>query len=149
MHLRTDIKSTQSLPLPCISRLSPNLAKELSTYGFDIQNLEAVGKQATLSILLNWVIASIHKLCQPQDVKSDLYEVKTRKILLYSNSIATSSNILFSILTENYNKLDIGGSLVAIYRIINDVDFIERIKREFISDEFQIIIDSNKNQYGF
>ena len=56
---------------------------------------------------------------------------------------------LFSILTENYNKLDIGGSLVAIYRIINDVDFIERIKREFISDEFQIIIDSNKNQYGF
>jgi hypothetical protein len=52
-------------------------------------------------------------------------------------------------LTENCNKLDIGGSLVTIYRIINDVDFIERIKREFISDEFQIIIDSNKNQYGF
>ena len=149
VHLRTDIKSTQSLPLPFISRLSPNLAKELSTYGFDIQNLETVGKQATLSILLNWVIASIHKLCQPQDVKSDLYEVKTRKILLYSNSIATSSNILFSVLTENCNKLDIGGSLVTIYRIINDVDFIERIKREFISDEFQIIIDSNKNQYGF
>ena len=65
----------------------------------------------------------------------ELYEVRTRKILLLSNCIATSSNLIFCSITKNPKKLDIGGLFVTIGRLFSDIRFITRVKEEFIQSE--------------
>ncbi|WP_462424710.1 hypothetical protein [Fusobacterium ulcerans] len=62
-----------------------------------------------------------------------LYEIKTRKILLYSNVIASTSNIIYSYIIQNIKSLDIGGLGVTISRIVSDINFINSIKREFLN----------------
>lgn len=62
-----------------------------------------------------------------------LYEIKTRKILLYSNVISSTSNIIYSYITQNIKSLDIGGLGVTISRIVSDINFINSIKREFLN----------------
>ena len=57
---------------------------------------------------------------------------------MYSNLIASSSNILYVLVASSlgdgkaWQKIDIGGILVTLYRLISDSTFILRIKREFI-----------------
>lgn len=62
-----------------------------------------------------------------------LYEIKTREILLYSNVISSTSNIIYSYITQNIKSLDIGGLGVTISRIVSDINFINSIKREFLN----------------
>ena len=75
----------------------------------------------------------------------DLYEVRTRKILLISNSIAASSTIVNTLITKNLCNLDIGSVLNTISRLFTDITFIYKIKEEFvmseISDRLQKEID--------
>lgn len=149
IHLRTDVKSKQSLEIPFISRVDPQFAEDLANYGLDMLNIETFGKQITISMLINNIIAMTHRLFKPSTISSSLYGVKTRKILLYSNSIATSSNIVYTAISDNYKNLDLGGLMVTLYRLFTDLRYIDKIKGEFISDEFQEILDNNKNIYGF
>ncbi len=149
IHLRTDVKSKQSLEIPLISRIDPQFAEDLANYGIDMLNIETFGKQVTMSMLINYLITMTHRLFKPGTMSSSLYGVKTRKILLYSNSIATSSNIVYTAISDNCKNFDLGGLMVTLYRIFTDLRYIDKIKREFISDEFQKIIDDNKNNYGF
>lgn len=69
-----------------------------------------------------------------------LYEVRTRKILSYSNLIATSSNLAVVAITRDMQKLDIGGMAVTLYRLITDVKFIRKIKEEFIFGSYREMI---------
>ena len=66
---------------------------------------------------------------------SKLYEVRTRKILLYSNTIASTSNVIVSCLTKKFELLDVGGLIVTIIRLFSDIRFIAKIKQEFIDAE--------------
>ena len=76
------------------------------------------------------------------DIKRDLYEVRTRKILSYSNALATSSNIIYTAITKNFTKLDVGGAVVTLYRLITDYSFISKVKYEFINE----ILDNELRQ---
>ena len=76
-----------------------------------------------------------------KDTDSDFYKVRTRKILLYSNIIASSSNILATCLTENYRYTDVGGFAVTLYRVFSDTNMIKDIKWEFINRELSKIYD--------
>lgn len=144
IHLRSDIYTKKSLPLPFISVINADLAADLAARGLDMANVITVGKQATYSILINTIIAMIHGLFYDESVNVNrkLYEVKTRKILSYSNLIATSSNLLYvggNMLLGNENalkNLDIGGLLVTIYRVATDAHTIRKIKSEFLEKEF-------------
>lgn len=62
-----------------------------------------------------------------------LYEIKTRKILLYSNVIASTSNTIYSYITQNIKSLDIDGLRITIFRMVSDINFINSIKREFLN----------------
>ena len=144
VHLRSDVHSKNSLPLPVISSVNPKLASKLAEYGFDMENLLVVGRQASYASLINQIIAMIHSLFYKEEKDGDFkcYQVRTRKILLYSNLIATTSNILYVAIsaylgnTNAIKKLDIGGFMVTIYRLISDVIFINNIKKEFLEKEF-------------
>ena len=70
--------------------------------------------------------------------EEQFYEIRTRKIILYSNLIASTSNIIVSKFTKRYNLLDIGGILVTIVRLITDVRFMCKIKDEFVQNKLDI-----------
>ena len=149
MHLGTDAFTKQGLPVPILNNISPDFS---SKFRVDVYG---VAKAASMSILINMIIAAIHGLFYDKEKydNRDVYEVKTRKILSYSNLIASTSNIIyvaFSAYSGNVkalHQLDIGGMIVTIYRIINDYNFIRKIKEEFIFGGFNKLIQGQ--EYNF
>lgn len=153
IHLKSDVGSVNSLPIPLVSSaISPEFALKLADYGFDAANIIDVGKQATFAILINFFISMIHALCYDEAKHGSqiLYQVKTRKILSYSNLIATASNIIAVAVTEviaattgnadlarkGLKYFDIGGLLVTCQRLISDHKFIKQVKLEFMEKEW-------------
>ena len=150
IHLRSDLHTKHSLPFPVISVIDASKASELAERGLDMSNIVTVGKQAAFSALINTLIAMFHGLFydESQHVNRRVYEVKTRKILSYSNIIASTSNLIYvggSALLGNESalkSLDVGGLIVTVYRFISDKKFIRQVKREFIEQEFLGRIDA-------
>ncbi len=143
IHLKSDINTKDSLPLPFLSAVNPKLASDLASYGLDMSNVITVGKQASYAILINTVIAMMHALFYDGNTDMDrkLYEVRTKKILSYSNLIASSTNIAIVAITRDFNKLDIGGIAVAIYRLVTDANFIRNVKEEFIFGSYKKMLE--------
>jgi hypothetical protein len=143
IHLKSDINTIAGLPIPIVSSISPEFSRTLANYGVDASNVLTVGKQAGLASLINFLIGMIHRLFynEKKDGSVELYEVRTRKILLYSNSLAMSSNILYTTLSKDFAKLDVGGMMVTIYRLITDTRYIARIKNEFINSKLYEKLD--------
>jgi hypothetical protein len=142
LHFGSDYFTKQGLPIPVIGSLNNDLAQTLVTkYNIDMYS---VTRGVALSILINTIIQYVHYfLYDPKkDINRDLYEVRTRKILSYSNVIASTSNIIY-VAANGYlgnldalRKLDVGGLLVTIYRIVSDYRYTAQIKKEFLQKEF-------------
>lgn len=148
MHFKSDEYSKMGLPLPLISVISPDFAEKLCKYGekngmnIDMGNLKTISKQISISVLINMIIAMIHRMFYDENKYDSLslYEVKTRKILSYSNALSSASNVIYVAMSEDIRKLDIGGIMVTIYRLTTDKKFIRKIKQEFLKEEFQNIV---------
>lgn len=152
IHLSSDVYSKKSIPLPGVSGISYDSAKTLADYGLDMGNVIKVSSQAEFAVLINSLIAMFHGLFYDEAVHGSrkLYSVKTRKILSYSNLIASASNVIAvalgvtaGVMTENkeiikksLNYLDLGGLIVTIYRLVTDGKFITEIKKEFLENEW-------------
>lgn len=159
IHLKSDIGTANSLPIPVISVFSPELASSLANYGFDMANILTVGKQATFTILINILISMIHRLSynQETDGNIDLFQVRTHKVVTYSNVIASTSNVIAvavgsaigaatnnpDLIQKSLRKADIGGLIVTLLRLINDKKFIAEVKQEFILNSFDKLIQGD------
>jgi len=98
-----------------------------------------------VAALINQLIATLHHLLysEKQDGSKKMYEVRTRKILSYSNILATGSNSLLASFSKDLSKLDVGGLVNTLHRLISDYDFIQSIKRDFLKDEiYKTVIGS-------
>ena len=144
IHLKSDVLSKESLPLPFTS-INPNLARKLGEYNIDMASVLTIGKQASYAVAINTVIYLLHQLLitQIEDQNPQFVQLRSRKILSYSNTIATTSNIVESAITQNVNHLDIGGFLVTLYRLTSDIKFQNKIKEEFLEKEFYKLIMNN------
>ena len=136
-------------------------AKRLSEYGFDLGNVIKISAQTGFSVLINEIIAMVHALLydESREISWNMYSVRTRKILMYSNLIATSSNVIAvacgaiaggatgnEVLVEkSMNYLDIGGMVVTIHRIISDERFIYEVKKEFLEKEWYDLVINGGN----
>lgn len=156
IHLASDVHSKKSLPIPVISTFDPKLASSLADYGLDMSNILTVGKQATLAIAINTLVAMIHGMTfnEDRDGSKKLYEVRTRKVITYSNVIASASNVITvaigatigcssnnqDLIKKSLQKLDIGGLLVTLFRLISDAKFIRKVKEEFVLGNFDKMI---------
>lgn len=147
-HLNSDILSKNSLPLPAVSLYDPKLSSSLASYGLDMANVLKVSSQVEFATMINSFIAMFHFLfCDAETPKErKLYEVRTRKILTYSNLIASTSNVIYVAITKDFKSLDIGGLLVTLYRLVTDVKFIRQIKREFIFGSYRDLIMNPTNE---
>lgn len=142
-HLRTDMNTKKGLPLPIVGALSPKFASTLADYGVDFANTLNVGKQATYAALINTLTAMLHGLFYnpEKDGAITLYKVRTKKILLYSNTIASLTNAMAVWYSGNPRYLDLGGYAVNLYQLVTSADFIERVRKDFIVGKFDNLIN--------
>lgn len=142
VHLNSDVDTKDSLPLPVITAFDPQLASALASYGFDMCNVLAVTKHAMYSNLINMLVAMVHgAFCTETDsLARDLYQVRTRKIISYSNAIASSTNLIYAAISKDITKMDIGGLIVTIATIIRNEKFIRKVKEGFIYGQFEKLV---------
>ena len=152
LHLGSDAFTTMGLPVPIINNVSPDLTSTLMKNGIDAYS---ISRGALFSMLINSFIAAIHGLYYDEKIykNKEVYEVKTRKILSYSNLIATSSNVIFVAMNafagneSALKQLDVGGMIVTIYRLINDQKFIRQVKNEFVFGGFNKLIQGQEYKF--
>lgn len=129
-HSCTDIFTTQGLPIPVINVISPEFSGFLVGQQIDVWGTT---KSASMAILINKLIEMCHRLFYNPSEDLKLYEVRTRKILTYSNTLSSLINVGYVGATRNVKKLDVGGILVTLWRLLNDKEEIRNIKREFVN----------------
>ena len=135
IHFGSDYFTKQGLPVPLISFINNDLAGTmLKKWHIDMWS---VTRGATLAALINCIIICTHRLLynETNDGSPSMYEIRTRKILSYSNIIASSSNVIVTAMTKDFTKLDVGGMINTLYRIIVDTKFINEIKKDFLKNE--------------
>ena len=140
IHQLSDVTTKQSLPIPFLSIISPNMARVSAAIGIDQLNLKLFAKEASLSILINQIISLVHTWAYDEttDISIELYKARTVKILYYSNLFATSSNLLIAFVRaamgdeRAFNKIDYGGTAVTFYHLLNDPITIAKIQEEFL-----------------
>lgn len=141
IHMGSDFFTRQGLPLPFISILSPEAAGYLMSSNMRI-DLWSVSKGALFAMIINKIVEMFHRLWfDPMRDDIKLYEVRTLKIIMYSNTLASLLNVGYVGVTGDFRKLDIGGVAVTIWRLLTDKEKIRKIRAEFIdrtlSNEFQ------------
>lgn len=135
IHFGSDYFTKQGLPVPLIATVNNDLAKNMVVRGSI--DLWSVTRGAVLTCLINQLVVAIHQLFyrKDRDGGQQLYEVRTRKILSYSNLLATGSNVIVSAITQDARKLDVGGMLVTLTRIVGDYNFIHEVKKDFLKNQ--------------
>lgn len=134
VHFGSDYFTKQGLPVPLIASINNDLAATmLKRWHIDMWS---VTRGASLAALINCCIILLHRLFydETRDGNTSFYEVRTRKILSYSNIIASSSNVIVSVMTKDLTKLDVGGIINTLYRIVSDTKFINEIKKDFLKN---------------
>ena len=130
IHSGTDVFTKQGLPVPVINTISPETSKFLIGEQIDVYS---VTRGAMLAIMINKFVEMCHRAYFDKNSDDEkLYEVRTRKILTYSNTMSSLLNIGYVGVTRNVKNLDVGGILVTLWRILNDKKEIEKIRLEFI-----------------
>lgn len=140
IHFGSDYFTKQGLPVPFISTVNNDVAmKMLSQWHIDVWSIT---RGMAVATFINQIISIIHGLfcSETSQMERKLYEVRTRKIISYSNLIATCSNVAVVALTKDMRKLDIGGMAVAIYKLITNAKFIRQVKEEFIFGGYREMI---------
>ena len=167
LHLASDKYTKLGLPIPVLETFAPDFAGKLYKQGYDnlclMKDIAVVGAQAAGSALINLLITLLHGLFyDPKEYQSrDLFEVKTRKILLWSNVIASSLNAaavagmeVAAFYSDNpdlakrgWAYLDIGGYIVTMYRLVSDIKFINKVKADFLEKEWYNAIVGDDYQF--
>ena len=132
IHLRSDMNTHHGLPLPLISVIDSKMASDIASYGFDFSNAVTILNQAVLARMINSLIAMYHFSFYDKNTPLDLYKIKTKKIICYSNVIASSINLVEVGITKNYKLLDIGGIANTIFEVVTSLSFKKKIEREFV-----------------
>ena len=149
IHIGTDMYTPAGIQIPGANLVLSNTEAERLTKYISTGDLLKAGVSAKLAELINLLISTVHTLqCDRtlSETEQKLYNVRTRKIILYSNAIATGSNVLWvgcNMAAGNESaikQLDIGGFIVMIKRLISDTKFIQQIKEEFVFGRFNTLI---------
>ena len=177
-HINSDKASIAGIPLPFLAYiLGDEKARELALSGFDLNtfltNAKIVGEQAFFSVFINLLITWLHRLYILWDevkeadslidaakiyltTEMNMFDmVRTKKIIVYANSIASTINLGACIgggiisakigdpelSKEFFSRLDIGGLMVTIFTLLRDGKYILKVKDDYIraamNDEFR------------
>ena len=152
IHIGTDLYTPCGIQIPGANLVLSNKETEKLTKYISTGDLIKIGFSAKISELINNIITIFHNLLYDEQKYSsrELYNVKTKKIILYSNLIASSSNVIwvganmYSGNEKAIKDLDIGGLLVTLYHLVYDTRYIQKIKEEFVLNGFRDMVKGNK-----
>lgn len=131
LHYSTDVFTKQGLPIPVINTLSTEASRFLIGNGIDVYS---VTRGMAMATLINKLVEMFHKLFYDEHTDGDpkLYEARSRKIVAYSNTLSSVLNVGYVAVTDDFTKLDVGGIIVTLWRILTDSKTVLEIKKEFI-----------------
>ena len=149
-HIKSDAYTKVGLPVPLIAAFNESFASKLYRNQYDAlcfaRDTKIIGTSYIVSILIDMIISLVHRLFKSDNVSEQIYEVRTRKILLLSNTIASTSTTINAYITHNPRHLDIGSLLSTVAHLFSDIRFICKIKQEFIENEIQNRLQSEFNE---
>ena len=141
-HLKSDEFTKCGLPVPLLSSFNENYASRLYKSQYDAlcfaRDIKIIGASFIVSKIFDLIISLVHGLYRQKEEDQDLFECRTRKILLISNSIASTSTVIHMGITANPKNLDIGSLLNTLTHLFTDIRFILRVKQEFIDSEISV-----------
>lgn len=151
IHIGTDLYTPCGIQIPGANLILSSAQVEKMTTYISTGDIIKFGASAKLSELINLLISTLHALMYDfsMGISQELYSVKTRKIILYSNAIASGSNVLWvggNMLAGNegaIRQLDIGGLIITLKRLMNDTEYIRQIKEEFVLGGFNKMIQGD------
>lgn len=97
IHIGTDLYTPCGIQIPGANLILSNTEVEKLTKYISTGDIVKIGASAKLAEFINFLISTLHTLMYDSStlVSRDLYNVRTRKIIMYSNVIATGSNVLW------------------------------------------------------
>lgn len=152
IHIGTDMYTPCGIQLPGANLILSNTKTEQLTKYINTGDLVKIGASARFASLINTIISTLHMLMYDENKYSsrDVYSIKTGKVILYSNLIASTSNVIWvgaNMTAGNENaikNLDIGGLIITFQRLMTDMKFIQQVKEEFIFSEFSKLIQGEE-----
>lgn len=151
IHIGTDLYTPCGIQIPAANLLLSNTNVEKLTKYVSTGDLTKIGASAGLAEFINTIISILHTLMYDNTsvYSRDIYNVRTRKIIMYSNLIATTSNVIWTgvnMAAGNegaIRQLDLGGLLVTVKRLRTDREYIRQIKNEFVFGGFNKMIQGD------
>lgn len=146
IHIGTDLYTPCGIQIPFANLVLDKAHTEALTKYVSTGDILKVGMQAGMTILINWLIAALHGCSLifkngETDYCTEMYQVRTKKIILISDTIAASSSIVQTSITKNPKCLDLGGAAVLVYRLFSDTRFVAKLKEEYVQSELDKIYD--------
>ncbi|MFR7670336.1 MAG: hypothetical protein ACLU0O_06265 [Collinsella sp.] len=132
IHIGTDLYTPCGIQVRSPTSFSTRRTQALTKY-VSTGDVLKVGMQAGMTVLINWLIAALHGCSlifkdDGSDYCTEMYQARTKKIILISDTIATSSSVVQASITKNPKCLDLGGAAVLVYRLFSDARFVARLK---------------------
>ncbi|MCI9208005.1 MAG: hypothetical protein HFJ68_05565 [Adlercreutzia caecimuris] len=151
VHIGTDLYTPCGIQLPFANLALDKAHVEKLTEYVSTGDVLKVGAQAGMAVLINWLIAALHGCSlifkdDASDYAFDLHQTRTKKIILISNTLATSSSVIQAAITKNPKCLDLGGAAVLVYRLFTDLSFIARLKEEYVNSKLDEIYDTRERE---
>ena len=153
IHFASDKYCVEGLPIPLLSSIDAERAQELIEKGWNSEefgflakgDIFNIGLKAGLSMIINMVLYAIYLLCFDSGEESiEIRKVRIRKVLLISNLITSTSNIVYTAISRDVSKVDPGGIGVTLLNLFMTPSFIRKVKEEYIAKgiEKEILGDS-------
>lgn len=138
-HFKSDKFTKLGLPVPILSSINEDFASKLYSENYDAlcfsRDVKIVGASFAISKIVDIIISLTHSLFRLEHESKEMFEVRTRKILLISNSIASTSTLISAGITKNPKNIDVGSLLNTVAHLFTDLRFIAKIKQEYIENE--------------
>lgn len=138
-HLKSDRYTKLGLPVPLLATFSEKHASSLYKEQYDSlcfsRDAKIAGASFSVSLILDMIIGLVHGLFRQQEEDPALYQVRTRKILLISSLLASTSSVIHAGITQNPRNLDPGTLFCSVAHLWSDPRFMARVKREFVEKE--------------
>lgn len=148
IHIGTDMFTPCGIQLPFANLILDKKTVEKLTKYIGTGDLVKFGTSFKIANFIDTIISVFHSLLFDETRYSsfDMYSIKTRKIIDYSYTIATGSNVIINAIRiyegdeKAIKDIDYAGLLILLSRIFSDIDFQLKIKEEFILGNFNKMI---------
>ena len=143
LHLKSDINTKAGLPIPILTLFENFGTKIYKSYDWIClkRDLSIIGIQYIFAKIIDFILICYREI-KYQNIKIDrnIHQAKTQKIILFSNSLSSTSNIVKVLLTKKYYSLDIGGILNTLINFFVILNKLSNLKLEYMFDNFEKLV---------